>query len=37
MKSILNRKKLTDVWQSNGINDSFEYEILTNEIYKAWP
>jgi len=36
IKGILNRKKLTDVWQDSGINESYEYAILTNEIYKAW-
>ena len=36
MKSILERKKLTDVWKENGIKDDIEYAILTNEIYKEW-
>ena len=36
MDAILNRKKLTDVWASNGINNDIEYAILTNEIYKSW-
>ncbi|MBR1413178.1 MAG: Bro-N domain-containing protein [Bacilli bacterium] len=36
LNGIVNRKKLTDVWQENGINQSFEYGILTNEIYKTW-
>lgn len=36
IKSILNRKKLTDVWKENGINKKYEYAMLTNEIYKTW-
>ena len=36
LKSILNRKKLTDVWKENGITDNYEYAMLTNEIYKTW-
>ena len=36
MKSIQNRKQLTDVWKENGIEDAKEYDILTNEIYKTW-
>ena len=36
MKSIQNRKQLTDVWKENGIEDAKEYAILTNEIYKTW-
>lgn len=36
LKGILNRKKLTDVWKENGITESYEYAILTNEIYKTW-
>lgn len=36
LKGILNRKKLTDVWQENGINEDFEFGILTNEIYREW-
>ena len=36
LKGILNRKKLTDVWKENGINQNYEYAILTNEIYKTW-
>lgn len=33
---ILNRRKLTDVWKENGINENYEYGVLTNEIYKSW-
>ncbi len=36
MKSIQERKKLTDVWKENGIEGNIEYAILTNEIYKEW-
>ena len=36
IKSILDRKKLTNVWKENGISDNINYAILTNEIYKEW-
>ena len=36
IKGIQDRKKLTDVWNSNGVTEEFEYAILTNEIYKEW-
>lgn len=36
MKSLQERKKLTDVWKENGIESNLEYAILTNEIYKEW-
>ena len=36
IKSIQDRKKLTDVWQNGGITESKEYAIITNEIYKEW-
>ena len=36
LKSILNRKKLTDVWKEGGITKPMEYAMLTNEIYKTW-
>ncbi len=36
IKSIQNRKELTDVWKDGGITESIEYAILTNEIYKEW-
>ena len=35
IKSIQERKKLTDVWKENGIESNLEYAILTNEIYKG--
>lgn len=36
IKSLQERKKLTDVWKENGIESNIEYAILTNEIYKEW-
>ena len=36
IKSIQNRKELTDVWKDGGITKSKEYAILTNEIYQEW-
>ena len=36
IKSIQDRKKLTDIWKENGIEKNNEYAILTNEIYEAW-
>ena len=36
IKGIQDKKKLTDVWNSNGITEEVEYAILTNEIYKEW-
>ena len=36
LKGILDRKKLTDVWKENGVTQSYEYAVLTNEIYKEW-
>ena len=36
MKVLQERKKLTDVWKENGVTESKEYAILTNEIYKTW-
>lgn len=36
LKGILNRNKLTDIWQEQGIKDNYEYAELTNEIYNAW-
>ena len=36
IKGIQDRKKLTNVWNSNGITEEVEYSILTNEIYKEW-
>lgn len=34
--SILNRKKLTQVWKESGIEKNYEYALLTDEIYKTW-
>ena len=36
IKGIQERKKLTDVWNNNGVTEEVEYAILTNEIYKEW-
>ena len=36
IKTLQERKQLTDVWKENGINNQKEYAILTNEIYKTW-
>lgn len=36
IKSLQDRKQLTDVWKENGIESNMDYAILTNEIYKTW-
>ena len=36
LKGILSRKKLTDIWKEGGIENDFEYALLTDEIYKTW-
>lgn len=36
IKAIINRKKLTNTWKDSGIEDNYEYAMLTNEIYKTW-
>ena len=36
VKTLQERKQLTDVWKDNGITEGREYAILTNEIYKTW-
>ena len=36
IKSIQDRKELTDIWKENGIIENKEFAILTNEIYKTW-
>ncbi|MDE6140979.1 MAG: Bro-N domain-containing protein [Bacilli bacterium] len=36
LTGIVDRKKLTDTWKENGVNQDYEYAILTNEIYKSW-
>ena len=33
---IVDRFKLTDIWKDGGIEKTFEYAILTSEIYKGW-
>ena len=36
IKSLQERKTLTDIWKENGVTEAKEYAILTNEIYKTW-
>ena len=36
IKSLQDRKGLTDIWKDGGIKEGIEYAILTNEIYKTW-
>lgn len=36
IKTLQQRKELTDVWKENGVSKDKEYAILTNEIYKTW-
>lgn len=36
IKAIIERKKLTNTWKDNGINEGVEFAILTNDIYKEW-
>ena len=36
IKTIQERKKLTDVWKENGIESNIEYAILTNEPTSAY-
>ena len=36
IRAIIDRKKLTKIWQDNGVNGGVEYAILTNSIYKEW-
>ena len=34
--AIIDRKKLTKLWNDNGVKENSEYAILTNAIYKEW-
>ena len=36
LTGFVDRHKLTDVWKENGINQNYEYAVLTNEIYQEW-
>ena len=36
IKSIQDRRELTDIWKDGGITKTSEFAILTNEIYKVW-
>ena len=36
IRTLQERKSLTDIWKENGVESNIEYAILTNEIYKEW-
>ena len=36
IKAIITRKKITNTWKENGVNEGAEFAILTNDIYKEW-
>ena len=36
IRTLQERKKLTDIWYELGIEKEHEYTILTNEIYRSW-
>ena len=36
LNGILDRNKLTDLWKQSGINEGYDYAILTNDIYREW-
>ena len=36
IKTIIDRKKLTNTWKENGVTEGVEFAILTNDIYKEW-
>ena len=36
MKSIKNRKELTDEWERSGVHEKKDFAILTNVLTKAW-
>ena len=36
LMGIVDRFKLTDIWKDGDIEKTFEYAMLTNEIYKGW-
>ena len=36
LTGVVDRYKLTNVWKENGINQNYEYAVLTNEIYQEW-
>ena len=36
IKSIQDRREITDIWKYGGITKTSEFAILTNEIYKGW-
>ena len=36
IRAIIDRKRLTNIWEVNGITEDYEFAILTNDIYKEW-
>ncbi len=36
IKTLQDRKELTDTWKDGEIKEGAEYALLTNEIYKTW-
>ena len=36
LTGMVDRFKLTDIWEDGGIEKPVEYAMLTNEIYKSW-
>ncbi|MBQ8891471.1 MAG: Bro-N domain-containing protein [Bacilli bacterium] len=36
IKAIIDRKRLTKVWNDGGVKEGKEYAMLTNAIYKEW-
>ena len=36
LNAIVERKRLTEVWNNHGVSEEYEFAILTNEIYKTW-
>lgn len=36
IRTLQERKSLTDIWKENGVETNIEFAILTNEIYKEW-
>ena len=36
MKTLQERKALTDIWKEGGIKEGYEYALLTDMMYKTW-
>ena len=36
IKAIIDRKRLTKLWNDSGVKEEKEYAILTNAIYREW-